>query len=211
MADKLNKVLTDVGTDEIKTLEQLYDIQARHAPSNVILPYAHNVYDIDLNTRTVYGPDMLGAQKDHKSEVIYFRINRYFDYMDLANTACIIEYILPNDKERVPYIYIVPFYDTTSELAGEGKMIFPWSVAGTATSQNGSLEYAIRFFKVVDDEGELELVYNLNLLPTKTTVKRSLEVNNELMNAEYDIPADHYESLIHQLAMNSKTTWMILE
>lgn len=211
MAITLDQALTNVATDEIKTLKQLYDIQTQNAPSNVILPYAHNIYDVDLNTRTIYGPDMLAAQKDHKSEVIYFRLNRYFDYMDLANTICIIEYIIPGDKERVPYVYIVPFYDTTSELAGEGKMLLPWSVSGSATAKNGTLEYAIRFFKVADNKGELELVYNLNTLPAKTVVKRSLEVNSELMNAEYDIPAQRYESLIQQLAVNSKTTWMILE
>ena len=207
----LDQTLKDVATDEIKTIEQLYEIQSKKAPSNVMLPYAHNVYDIDLNTRTIYGPEMLAAQKDHKSDVIYFRLNRYFDYMDLVNTVCIIEYIIPGDKRRVPYVYIVPFFDTTSELAGEGKMIFPWAVAGAATQQNGTLEYAIRFFKISDEGGKLQLVYNLNTLPAKTVVKRSLEVNTELMNTEYDIPVERYQSLIHQLATNSKTTWMILE
>ena len=71
--------------------------------------------------------------------------------------------------------------------------------------------FAIRFFKISDDDGQLKLVYNLNTVPSKTVVKRSLEVNTELMNVEYDIPIERYESLIHQLATNSKTTWMILE
>lgn len=211
MADnKLNQLLTDIGTDEIQTLQQLYEIQTKNAPSNVILPYAHNIYDIDLDTRKIYGPSKLAVQKDHKSETIYFRLNRYFDYMDLTNTVCIIEYILPGDASRVPYIYVVPFYDINSKFAEEGKMIFPWSVSNNATLQNGVLEYAIRFFKVVDDNGKLELVYNLNLLPTSTTIQQSLKVNNNLMKAEYDIPAEKYESLIYQLK-NSKTTWMILE
>jgi hypothetical protein len=39
----------------------LYEIQSKKAPSNVMLPYAHNVYDIDLNTRMIYGPEMLAA------------------------------------------------------------------------------------------------------------------------------------------------------
>ena len=92
MDSVLNEVLTDVANGE---LEQLYDIQSKDAPSNVILPYADKIYDIDLNTRIIHGPELLGAQRDHKSEIIYFKINRYFDYMDLANTICVIEYILP--------------------------------------------------------------------------------------------------------------------
>jgi hypothetical protein len=69
-----------------------------NAPSNVFLPYAHNIYDIDLNTRTIRGPSVLSVQRDHKSEIIYFKVDRYFDYMDLSNTVCIIEYIVPGDK-----------------------------------------------------------------------------------------------------------------
>lgn len=208
MAKDMDKVLINLATEEIKTLDQLRAIQSQNPPIFAYLPYADNTYDIDLNTRTIHGPSMLGAQKDHKSEVIYFKIDRYFDYMDLANTACIIEYILPQDKDRVPYVYVVPFYDTTKFMR-EGKMIFPWVVNGTATSKDGKLEYAIRFFKVSDDDGKLELVYNLNTLSSSAEVKKSLQVNTEIMNAEYDIPAEQYENLIYQL-QNNKTTWQYL-
>ena len=70
--------------------------------------------------------------------------------MDLANTICVIEYILPGDKSKVPYIYVVPFYDT-SKFIQEGKMIIPWALGGAATSKNGLLEYAIRFYRVSKD------------------------------------------------------------
>jgi hypothetical protein len=129
--------------------------------------------------------------------------------MDLANTACIIEYVLPQDVNKIPHIYIVPFYDTT-KFMHEGKMIFPWAVGGAAASQEGNLEYAIRFFKISDIDGKLELVYNLNTLPTTSEVKHSLEVNHEIMNAAYDIPVGKYESLIWQLE-NNKTNWTILK
>lgn len=208
MAKDLNEVLIDLASEKIKTLEQLHEIQSKNPPTMAYLPYAHNIYDIDLNSRTIYGPPMIGAQRDHKAEVIYFKIDRYFDYMDLANTACVIEYVLPQDKDKVPYIYVVPFYDTTKFMQ-EGKLLFPWAVGGTATSQEGTLEYAVRFFKVSDQDGTLELVYNLNILPATTVVKRSLEVDNEIMKAEYDIPADKYENLIYQVE-NNRTTWRIL-
>lgn len=208
MAKDMNKVLVNLATEEIETLDQLRAIQSQNPPIFAYLPYAENTYDIDLNARKIYGPPTLGAQKDHKSEIIYFKIDRYFDYMDLANTACVIEYILPQDKDRVPYVYVVPFYDTTKFMR-EGKMIFPWAVGGTATSQSGKLEYAIRFFKVSDQDGKLELVYNLNTLSSSAIVQPSLQVNKEIMNAEYDIPAEKYENLIYQL-QNNKTTWQFL-
>lgn len=205
----LNEVLIDLASNEVQTLEQLHEIQSKNPPSVVYLPYAHNIYDIDLNTRTINGPSMLGTQRDHKAEIIYFKIDRYFDYMDLANTICLVEYVLPNDKDRVPHIYVVPFYDTM-KFVKEGKLLFPWAVGGAATSQEGTLEYAIRFFKVSDVDGKLELVYNLNTLPAKSKVEKSLEVSNEIMNAAYDIPVERYEALIYQLE-NSKTTWLLLD
>lgn len=210
MAKDLDKVLIDLADDEIKTLEQLHEIQSQNPPSIAYLPHANNTYDIDLNTRTIHGPAELGAQRDHKAEVVYFKIDRYFDYMDLANTACVIEYVLPKDKEKIPYIYIVPFYDT-AKCMHEGKMIIPWVVGADATSQEGMLEYAVRFFKVSEDDGKLRLAYNLNTLPAKSKVHKSLQVNHEIMNASYDgALAGKYENLIYQLE-NNRTTWQFLE
>lgn len=207
---ELNQVLKELGADRVQTLKQLHEIQSKNPPSIAYLPYADNTYDIDLNTRTISGPAELGTQRDHKAEVVYFKIDRYFDYMDLANTACVIEYVLPKDEDKIPYIYIVPFYDTAKFL-NEGKMIIPWVVGADATSQEGMLEYAVRFFKVSEDNGELRLAYNLSTLPSKSKVNKSLQVNHEIMNAGYDgALAGKYQNLIYQV-QNSRTTWQFLE
>lgn len=203
-----NAMLVDIATDEISTREQLYNAQVQGAPSNVYLPYAHNIYDIDLKTRTIYGPDTISVQRDHRSEVIYFKVDRYFDYMDLANTVCVVEYIIPGDEERIPYLYTVPFYDTI-KFSEENKMIFPWNVGGAATMNSGIIEYAIRFFKVHDSGNKTELVYSLSTLPTKSKVLPNLEGDTEIMKAEYDISVEKYESLIQQLSDN-RTYWTIL-
>lgn len=205
---ELNKVLDSMNTEEISTLDQLYEIQARNAPSNVYLPYAHNIYDIDLNSRTVYGPNVLSVQRDHKSEVIYFKVDRYFDFMDLTNTICIIQYIIPGDATKTPYIYVVPFYDT-HKFMKENKIIFPWNVGGAATMQNGTVEYSIRFYKIDVVNDKLQLIYNLNTLPTSTKILRGLVESNEILKAEYDMPVEQYEYLIHQLE-NNKVYWTIL-
>lgn len=205
---QFDNVLSTIATEKVDTLEQLYELQKQNAPSNVFLPFAHNIYDIDLSTRKINGPEFISARRDHKSEIIYFKIDRYFDYMDLSNTICVIEYIVPGDTKRVPHIYIVPFYDT-SKFVSEGKMIFPWSVGGAATSREGTIEYAIRFYRI-DGEGEnRKLVYNLNTLPAKSKILPSIEGDGEILKAEYDIPAEPYEELIHQV-VNNRTYWTIL-
>ena len=128
--------------------------------------------------------------------------------MDLANTCCVIEYIVPGDTSRVPHLYAVPFFDT-SKFLKENKMIFPWNVGGAATSKNGTIEYAIRFFKIDGQGDNKKLVYNLNLLPTKSKVLQSIEANGEIMKAEYDIPVAKYEELLYQLT-NNRTYWTIV-
>lgn len=203
-----NSILSEIGIDEVTTLEQLYELQFKNAPSNVFLPFAHNTYDIDLSNRKINGPEILSISRDHQSEIIYFKVDRFYDYMDLATTICVIQYIIPRDEERVPYIYVVPFYDT-SKFASENKMIFPWVVGDAATQRSGDIEYAIRFFKI-DGEGEnLQLIYNLNTLPTKSKVLSNIEGNNEIMKAEYNKTVEKYENLIAQIVEN-KTYWTFL-
>lgn len=204
-----NNTLVDFATDDISTLEQLYQAQIHNAPSNVFLPYAHNIYDVDLKTRMIHGPEVISVQRDHRSEVIYFKVDRYIDYMDLANTVCVIAYIIPGDETKVPYLYTVPFYDT-AKFQEENKMIFPWQVGGPATINEGKIEYAIRFFKVNDSGTEKELVYSLSTLPTTSKILPSLEGDTEIMKAEYDVPiANKYENLVQQIIEN-KTYWTIL-
>ena len=211
MATKLKQldddILSTIATNKVDTLEQLYELQTKNAPSNVFLPFAHNIYDIDLNTRQIHGPEYISVYRDHKAEVIYFKVDRYFDYMDLSTTICIIEYIVPGDTERVPYIYVVPFFDTF-KFVKENKIIFPWNVGDAATSQNGTIEYAIRFYKI-DKEGK-KLIYNLNTLPTKSKILSGLESDDEILKVEYDNPiASNYENLINQIITN-KTYWTII-
>ena len=98
-------------------------------PAYARLPSAENIYNIDAKTRVVDAPEFLGVERDHKSEVIYFVIDRKVDYMDLSQTCCVINYV--NDVTNMARSYIVPFYDIYT-LATEGKMLVPWNLDATA-------------------------------------------------------------------------------
>jgi hypothetical protein len=76
------------------------------------LPAGEIVYDIDLNSREINSPKFLSVKKDHKSETVYFRVDRFFDYVDLSTTVCLVQYITPKTKKS--RIYVVPFYDIAS-------------------------------------------------------------------------------------------------
>lgn len=193
-------------------MNNLYDIQYTNPPSNVCLTGANskNTYDIDLSTRTIHGPATLSVARDHKSTVIYFKVDRYFDFMDLSNTICVVEYKVLRENKEVPYIYVAPFLDTQRHAA-ENKMIFPWVISGVAARQDGIVEYAIRFYRLEGlTSNDSKIVYDLHTLPAKSTILAGLNVNEEDIQYEYDYDASYKDYLAKQIADNI-TYWHTLE
>ena len=176
--------------------EYLTHIQLNNQPTIAVLPSSDKIYDIDLKTRQIETPKYLSVEHDHKSETIYFKVDRFFDYMDLSQTVCIVQYITADNKAR---IYAVPFYDITT-FAHEDKMIIPWCIDGGATAVAGTVKYSLRFYKV--NEAEQQFVYNLNTQPTSSKVLYGMEVQE--MNEDYDLSPSVYDEVVAQLTQFRK-------
>ena len=170
-------------TNPNEYLAALAHIQDNNFPVQAVLvPSSERTYEINLNTREVEAPKFISVEKDHKSETIYFKVNRFFDYMDLSQTACVIQYI--NAKKESHY-YPVPFYDIITDNE-HNKMFIPWNVGGAATIASGELKFSIRFYKI--EQGKF--VYNLT---TKTTSTKILNTMTGAFNPEdYKIAQDMY-------------------
>ena len=166
-------------TTSTEYAEKLWLLQSRTPPRKAILPKAEKIYNIDLKTRQIDSPEFLSVLKDHNAESIYFSVPRFLDYMDLAETTCVIQYKLPNGKAGM---YQVPFYDiTTYNAPGAEKLIFPWLLSGEVTSFTGDIEYSIRFFSVEDitvnpSEKKFRFLYNLNTLPAIGKILYGMDV-----------------------------------
>lgn len=182
---------------EKEFLDKLVQIQDQNPPSIALLPSAEKVYNVDMATRSIEAPKFLSVEKDHKSETIYFRINRYNDYMDLSTTVGVVQY---ENVDGESYIYPIPFYDIMTEHTDD-KMLFPWCIDGAATKKAGTIKYAIRFYRVGEVEGKNVLVYNLNTLPATGKVLYGMEVKDDDMpgSDQQDI-ATHYETLLAKIA-----------
>lgn len=163
-------------------MDYLYEIQNNNAPTKaILLPKDETIYEIDLDTRTIYAPEFLSVEKDHYAETIFFKVDRYFDNMDLTNTVCVIQYINENakDSEGLPEkgrLYAVPFYDTTyfTKFDEEDKILFPWCIGGPATAAAGNVKFSIRFYKLNADGSKF--VYNLNTKPANSKVLHGMNV-----------------------------------
>lgn len=138
--------------------ELLWQLQT-NAPVQkaVLLPKDEQIYDINLNTRKVSIPEYLSVKNDHQAETIYFKVDRYFENIDLVNTGCIIKYI---NAEGDGFIYPVPFYDLEN-AADEKKIVFPWCIQGQATKKAGTVKFSICFYKINENH---KISYSLNTL-----------------------------------------------
>lgn len=161
----------------------LAQIQDENFPVQAVLvPSDEKIYEIDLNTRSVSVPEFLSVETDHKSETVYFKIDRFCDYMDLSRTACVIQYI--NAKKESHY-YPVPFYDCVTFNA-ENKMIIPWNIDGAATVAPGTVQFTIRFYKM--ERGEF--VYNLITRPAHGKILHGM--TGKFLPEDYQIASDVY-------------------
>jgi hypothetical protein len=120
-----------------------------------LLPSEDEIFDIDLNSRTIDVPQYLSVRYDHNAEIIYFRCPRYVDSMDLTNTVCIVEYINANGD---PGLYWIPHYDISHYLLDDNDpnteipvVLIPWAVGGLATASAGKLTFTVRFYKLSAD------------------------------------------------------------
>ena len=153
--------------DTITYEDLLFDIQKNFEKNTQIaelLPSEDQIFDIDLNERTVNIPQFLSVRYDHNAEIIYFRCARYLDNMDLVNTTCVIEYI---NAEGKPGLYWVPYYDVSRYQQEEGDpeteipvVLIPWAIGQDVTKENGIVQFSFQFFKLSEDK--LRFLYVLN-------------------------------------------------
>lgn len=160
----------------------LFDIQKNNPPQVVeLLPSDDDIFEVDLNTRTINVPQFLSVRYDHNAEVIYFKCARYYDNMDLARTVCVIEYMNANNKAG---IYRVPFYDISKYDINEEDaevitpvMYVPWSVGGLATATAGKVTFNLHFYQLAEDKKTF--LYSMRTKPAEGKVLHGMDLTDE--------------------------------
>lgn len=92
------------------------------------------IYDIDLDTRTIQVPNFLSVTEDHNSSVIWFRVDRFYDDIDLYGTSCWIEYRNALKQEFICTTYPKPFVHDTHDV-----LYIPWPITKAATEGSGTV------------------------------------------------------------------------
>lgn len=98
-------------------LQLLWESKNKNMPTKaILLPSDEIIYNINLDTRVIETPSFLSVTQDQNAETIYFLVDRFFGEIDLATTACLIQYINENNPEinKRAGFYPVPFYDIST-------------------------------------------------------------------------------------------------
>ena len=140
-----------------------------------ILPLDEEVFDINANTRAINVPNSfknngISVQGDQIAEIVYFRIDRFFDATDLNEMDIYVQWEAPNGDRGVSKEWV---RDIESE---PGKIIFGWPLSLDITQAHGTVKFSVRFYKIgVNDKNEPVITYSFSTLTASATIKPALD------------------------------------
>ena len=150
-------------------------------PKFLRLPLDEPIFEIDANTRKISVPNEfkangLSVQNDHLAEIIFFRIDRYFDDMDLGNCNIEINWKMGNKSGKTSRFVM-------AKDIQPGYIIFGWPIDKEITEKSGAVNFAIEFNKK-DNEGKI--TYCFNTIPITVNIKEGLVLEEEVEVANLD-------------------------
>lgn len=195
-------------SEAISTLEEYFSYIADLCAISrryTILPLDEEYFFINANTRQIEVPrdfrtNGVAVQGDEIAEILYFKINRFFDMDDLATKDIFIEWRAPADSEghRAEGVSIPWVTDIES---CPGYIIFGWPLASEITSIPGRVDFGVRFYTYDDDEKKLQ--YSFSTLTQNVEIKQGLAYDVETILLDESSIVDS-DDLITNRLVNSQ-------
>lgn len=154
----------------------------------MLVPLDEEPCVIDANTRQIKVPAAFtkcaGVQNDHMAEMVTFVIDRYFDFIDLANMTIYVQWTAQEGNKPIEGASYISVIDRESV---PGKIKFGWPLVKEFTQYAGNLKFSVRIFK---RENDGTISYSFNTLPAFITISKALQPS---VNLEQDaVNADDY-------------------
>lgn len=133
-----------------------------------ILPVDEELFEINANTREIIIPKSfkngVGVQGDQVAEIIYFKIDRYFDNIDLNTQNIYIEW------ENADQIGLSGEY--VRDIASDpDHIIFGWPLTNKITSSAGKVKFAVRFYSFNSDN---DIIYSFATQPAEIVINKTM-------------------------------------
>lgn len=168
-----------------------------------MLPLDEDYFEIKADERKIYVPKIfekgIGVQGDMMAETIIFRINRFFDAVDLHTCDIWVQW----ERVKDPSAKFVTQLNSDEAaklvvLSEDGEfLLFGWSISQLVAEVAGQIKFSIRFIKESED-GQLQ--YSFSTTPATLTVNPGLDY--DIHNCEPDQPNWLFDEIIE----NSETS-----
>lgn len=206
--------LEDIG-EKITSLEEYFGyIKELRAINDkfVMLPLDNDeeYFYIDANTRTIKVPDSfakngISVQGDVISEILYFKIDRFYDMDDLAQKDVYIEWRTSELNEEGKQIEGVSVPYTINSEVAPGYVIIGWPISPELTKKAGKIDFSVRFFTIDDEDGNNPVLkYSFSTLQASVNIKPSL--NLDLKKITIEDSQLNYNSLIEDRLVNTESS-----
>lgn len=167
----------DPNRDRFTSLAEYYghiaDLFDEQAYRYVMVPLDEDPFEINLNTREIVVPKSFNKcasiQTDLLAETIVFVCDRYFDFMDLANTNIYVQWTTPDGFPGATRVEMIDIESTPDKIK------FAWPLNDAVTKMAGKVKFSVRFFRINDKTDEL--VYSLNTSDAEIIIKPALQPN----------------------------------
>lgn len=162
--EAINQALADSGSEiRINSLEDYFsnvrtiasltkkgsDVKGKF----LIMPLDEPFFEIDANARTINIPanfkrNGIAVQNDHWAEILYFKVDRYYDYQDLASLNIFINWeftpagVRTSDVEKLVNVTKAFAPDPDFE---PNYLVFGWVVSREMTKARGTLRFSVTF------------------------------------------------------------------
>lgn len=167
------------------------------------IPSDEPIYNIDLKTRTIEAPTFLSVTTDHDAEVLWFKVNRFYENYDLFNATILVQY-MNADKEKFVYLASPVAVNETeiqyqadesgksytvenilgSDVSGKEQILIPWPISNSVAKKGGTVEFAFQFFQLyTKEDGEKEFYFLLNTQSAKSKIL--VGINNDNSGSEF--------------------------
>lgn len=134
------------------------------------IPSDEPIYEINLNTREVQAPEFLSVLEDHNAEVIWFKVDRFYDDVDLYGSTCWIQY-----KNALKEDFVAVTIPRVIVESNHDILYIPWPICGPATKAAGTITFSFQFFKMSEDKKRV--FYSLHTKPATSKISHGLHVN----------------------------------
>lgn len=162
------------------------------------LPLEEPTFDVDMDSRTITVPTIfknygLGVQGDTRAEIVFFKVPRYYDVMDLnpnmdsVGSAWVVQWQNTNNKIVKSGNSPVVFTDAASEEVQKPDgtvetieyVLLGWVITNEMTESSGNLEFALRFYTTEpssDGSGNV-VTYSIATQKAGCPIKGSLDLD----------------------------------